>query len=335
MKVWFPVIKTSSGTDIFTIRLAESLEKYGIETLITWFPWYFEIFPFLLRLYPTPKVDLIHANSWNAFAFYRKYIPLVTTIHLAVLDPAYNGYKSTLQWIYHTLLIRFYEGLSFSRSSAITAVSHYTATVSQSIFRIPQIETIYNYLDMRRLRDNRSSENDDGLFHLLFVGNASRRKGVDLLRPIMEKLGPEYRLTIISNSDIDPVYIDSANITVVGPKYDDDLFTAYYECDAVLFPTRLEGFGFVALEAMACGKPVISSRNSSLPEVVEHGVTGILCETGNIGEYVSACEQLRNNPTMTDNMGNAAKKRAQELFSEEVSVPHYIDLYNRVLGSSQ
>ena len=334
MRVWFPIIRANSGSDIFTIHLAASLKKHGIDTIVTWFPWYFEFSPFLLGLVPTPEVDVIHANSWNGFAFRRKNIPLIVTEHLAVLDPAYHKYKSVPQTMYHNLLIRVYETMSFRLSSGITSVSHYTANITKSVFNIPEIEVIHNYLNLDEFTIVPKTNNSDATFNLLYVGNLSRRKGSDLLPAIMEKLGPKYRLTIVSKDTPDKSIFNCKNIQFVGPKYGAQLVSAYQKCDAVIFPTRLEGFGLVALEGMACGKPVITSKNSSLPEIIEHRVSGVLCQTDNIDEYVTACQFLRNDTELYMNISKAARKRALSLFSEDTIIPKYINLYHKVIGSS-
>ena len=89
MKIWLPAIQGRSGADVFTLRLCEALRREGCDAEISWFPNFYELFPFLLRgVPPPPGTAIIHANSWNAFAFKRKSIPLVVTEQLGVLDPA-------------------------------------------------------------------------------------------------------------------------------------------------------------------------------------------------------------------------------------------------------
>ncbi len=82
---------------------------------------------------------------------------------------------------------------------------------------------------------------------------------------------------------------------------------------------------------MACGKPVNAANSSSLPEVVEDGETGILCPRDDIGTFVSACRKLANNPETLKEYGQAARRRAEGLFSEDNIVPQYISLYEVLL----
>jgi glycosyltransferase involved in cell wall biosynthesis len=83
---------------------------------------------------------------------------------------------------------------------------------------------------------------------------------------------------------------------------------------------------------MACGKPVIASNSSAIPEVVEDGVTGILCPTGDIEAFATACRYMAAHPEVAQRYGNAGRQRALAIFSEEVIVPQYIALYERLAG---
>ena len=96
---------------------------------------------------------------------------------------------------------------------------------------------------------------------------------------------------------------------------------------ALLFPSRFEGFGLAPLEAMACGKPVITSDNSALPEVVKDRVTGILCPTDDVKAFAKACISLAENLEILRAYGKAARARVEELFAETKIVLKYIKLY--------
>ena len=128
MKIWLPAIAGESGADVFTQRLCKAITRNGLDAEISWFPKFYEFFPFLLRrVNPPSGTTIIHANSWNAFAFKRKSIPLVVTEQLGILDRTAQPHKSELQFIYHQAVIRRFVKASFHLASAATAVSDYTA----------------------------------------------------------------------------------------------------------------------------------------------------------------------------------------------------------------
>ncbi len=86
-------------------------------------------------------------------------------------------------------------------------------------------------------------------------------------------------------------------------------------CDAVLLPSRVEGFGYVLVEAMAAGIPCIATNTSSIPEIVEDGTTGILHAVGDAGALASAIVDLLSNPDRAHAMGEAGARVAREKFA--------------------
>jgi len=333
VKVWFPFTKGASGTDVFTRRQADALQRRGISTEMTCFPAHYEFAPFLLRSVPAPPdTQIIHVNSWNGFAFERAGIPLVVTEQLGVSDPAGRSYKSLMQNLYHETLIRRFAKASFSRATAITAVSHFTASGITRAFGTHSVSVIYNWVSTKAFSlaepTHRQTQRP---FRLLFMGNPSMRKGADLFAPIMRKLGPDFELRFTSGLRDLKITDTVPNMIPLGRLTEDNhLQEAYHQCDALLFPSRFEGLPHAPLEAMACGKPVIAANSSSLAEVVEDGVTGILCPTDDVGAFVAACRKLADNPKLVDRFGQAARRRAEEQFSEEVVIPQYIALYEKL-----
>jgi N-acetyl-alpha-D-glucosaminyl L-malate synthase BshA len=100
--------------------------------------------------------------------------------------------------------------------------------------------------------------------------------------------------------------------------------------DLFLLPSQTESFGLAALEAMACGVPVIASAVGGLPEVVEQGESGFLAPPGAIDAMVKEATAILTDPARHARMRAAAAARAQ-LFSAERIVPLYEALYEEVL----
>ncbi len=92
--------------------------------------------------------------------------------------------------------------------------------------------------------------------------------------------------------------------------------------DVFMLPSRAESFGLVALEAMACGVPVIGYHAGGLPEVVEDGVSGILCPEGSDICMGGITASLLEDTERLENMRIAARKRAEK-FAAKPIIDHY------------
>ena len=86
----------------------------------------------------------------------------------------------------------------------------------------------------------------------------------------------------------------------------------YSAADVCVVPSYYESFGLVALEAMACGTPVVAARVGGLASLVQHGRTGYLVSWHCPEPYVNALEALLANPDLREAMGRAAHQAAQE-----------------------
>jgi N-acetyl-alpha-D-glucosaminyl L-malate synthase BshA len=101
--------------------------------------------------------------------------------------------------------------------------------------------------------------------------------------------------------------------------------------DLFLLPSQTESFGLAALEAMACGSPVVASRAGGLPEVVDDGVNGILEPVGSVEAMGRRAVELLRDPGRHRALREAALAKARE-FSADRIVPMYEALYEEVLS---
>ncbi|MBK1649794.1 glycosyltransferase family 4 protein [Rhabdochromatium marinum] len=328
--VWFPTIRCGTGADVFTIRLAKALNDRGIRAGITWLPHRAEYAPWSVAIPQPPDwATVVHINSWLHRRFIPKGLPLVVTLHSSVHDPAYKPYKNWLRTLYHRFWVKPCEAYSIGRATAVTAVSQYTADQALAFFGRQDIAVLYNWIDTEVFCPD-SRHHPHHPFRLLFIGKPSIRKGADLLPRIMQILGPDFELRYtgepknIGISDLPDNMISIGNL-----ESEAAVVNAYREADALLFPTRLEGFGLVALEAQACGTPVIATNGSSLPEVVANGKTGILCPADSLEAFAQAARKLLE-PEDWMRFSKAARNRAIAIFEESVGVDAWIRFYGRL-----
>jgi N-acetyl-alpha-D-glucosaminyl L-malate synthase BshA len=103
--------------------------------------------------------------------------------------------------------------------------------------------------------------------------------------------------------------------------------------DLMIMPSQLESFGLAALEAMACKVPAIATRVGGVPELIEHGVTGLLYPVGKVEEMATGAIGLLRDRNRLEAMRDAARKDAQKRFCATLVVPKYVKYYESVLGN--
>ena len=94
----------------------------------------------------------------------------------------------------------------------------------------------------------------------------------------------------------------------------------------LVVPSRLESGPLVALEAMACGAPVIAFDVSSLPEVVDHGETGMLVPIDDVEAFCRAIRGLASDPARLENMRRKCRETVVARFSHRATVSRYLEL---------
>jgi len=93
-----------------------------------------------------------------------------------------------------------------------------------------------------------------------------------------------------------------------------ELSACYAVAEIFALPSRGEGFGFVYLEAMARGKPVIGGAHGGAPEVIQDGVTGYLVQHGDTVQLATSIDALLSNPELARVMGARGKERVEKEF---------------------
>ncbi|MCW9097213.1 MAG: glycosyltransferase, partial [Ignavibacteriaceae bacterium] len=113
----------------------------------------------------------------------------------------------------------------------------------------------------------------------------------------------------------------------------DGLVEILSSSDLFLIPSQSESFGLAALEAMACGLPVISSSVGGLPELVKHNETGFIAEIGDIDRMAKYALELLTNEKKYKLFSENSRQRAVNKFDKSKVVPLYEEYYEHILRS--
>jgi glycosyltransferase involved in cell wall biosynthesis len=103
----------------------------------------------------------------------------------------------------------------------------------------------------------------------------------------------------------------------------------YQQATVCAMPSLQEAFGLMWLEAMACGKPTIASKTGAGPELIEDGVSGLLCNPYDRADIARKLIYLLENGDVRERLGKSARERVVQRFSPSVIVEKNLDLYAR------
>lgn len=152
--------------------------------------------------------------------------------------------------------------------------------------------------------------------HVLYVGRLAPEKGVDDLVAAADGLP----LVVVGDG---PVPVPRKTGFVPHAEVG-----GYYRRAAVVcVPSRREGYGMAALEAMAHGRPVVASAVGGLTDLVADGETGLLVPPGDRGALRAALERLLADPEERARMGAEGRRRARERFSPDAAAEGLLDAY--------
>lgn len=144
---------------------------------------------------------------------------------------------------------------------------------------------------------NRLSDNHPEDCILLYVGRLAVEKRIHDLRAVMDRLPHRYRLAIVGKGPheetLRALFADCCErVAFLGPLYDEDLCAAYASADIFVLPSDSETLGFVVMEAMASGVPVVAADAGGIPDMVQDRETGFLVPVGDVDGYVRAIEDI-------------------------------------------
>jgi len=133
---------------------------------------------------------------------------------------------------------------------------------------------------------------------ILFVGGDLDNNGIPT-GPLKEVVAEAQRLGV------------AERFRFVGSQPQERLPLYYGAADVVVVPSRYESFGLVAVEAMACGRPIVASRAGGLTFTIEDGTTGYLAAVGDAGQFAAHIARIVTNPALRDRLGANAHESAQ------------------------
>jgi glycosyltransferase involved in cell wall biosynthesis len=278
------------------------------------------------------RPDLVHINSYGRTIFFHLTTvdvypaPMLVTLHQALPDEAIGR---------ETLLGKLLYTADWVTACSAAVLCH----AGRLAPILPRSSLIRNALERPKIGP-RSLPFDPP--SVLFLGRLVAEKGLDwalCALPAVFRRFPHARFLVagegpeLQKLKLKAVQLGLAHwVEFVGGVSPQSVPHLLNDATLVVMPSRIEGFGLVALEAAMMGRPVVAARVGGLPEVVLDRQTGFLVEPCDTDAFAQAISRLLGDHEMARQFGDAAWRRAQQMFDWDEYVDSYDALY-RQLGT--
>lgn len=300
-------------------------------------------FAMAVRALASRPPHVIHSHYWlsglAALAAYPQ-VPLVHTMHTTAA--AKNARLGEGERPEPDVRLRGEQAL-VNRAAALVVNTEYEADQMRDFYgaRQSQLVTIAPGVDLSIFSPREGvrplHEGQDDAAHLVFAGRPQRLKGPHLLVEALALLpeGLDVSLDIIGTSGTDYEQLLETRAEELGladrvrllPSLPaPDLAQAFRQADIIACPSSSETFGLVALEASACGTPVLASKVDGLREAVAADRTGLLVDQRTPAAWADAIEQLVRDPHLRHALGTAGAERSRR-FTWQATAQNFLQLY--------
>ncbi len=288
----------------------------------------------------SPDIVHVHSHPQYPFVCSRPLWPTVTTVHgLVFKETQYEHERMDSIRRCPRLLL---ESIIFRRLRNVIAVSSYVSAIVQEKTRA-NIRIVENPVSTEFFRVQRQEVPG----RILFVGTISRRKNLlDLLQGVAvlrrQIANTELRVvgafTESSYAEEIRAFVAEHHlengVTFLGHISEQELLREYAACQIVASVSHEESAGMIFQQAMAAGKPVVSTRTSGIPDIVSDGHSGLLVDPGNSQALAEALRLLLRSSELRYQMGAWGKKEAERRFRPEVVARQTYDIYLSLLSSN-
>jgi len=284
------------------------------------------------QIMATGAFDIVHLHE-----------PLVPALPLAVLRASratnigtFHAFRrSTFAYFYGKPILRYFFGKLDGRITVSECARNFVAEHFPADYRV-----IPNGIDFERFSRPRPRlvRFDDGRLNVLFVGRLEKRKGLGhLLRAwgrVHEEV-PDARLLVVGGGGGLKHYRAfvgaRTDIVFAGEVTDDELLDYYHSADVFCAPsTGGESFGMILLEAMAAGKPILTTDIPGYSEVVTHEVEGLLVRPKDADSLAAGLIRLLRSPELRARLG-AEGQRAAEIYAWPRIAQQVLEYYEETI----
>lgn len=289
------------------------------------------------------QVRLVHVHSASDASFFRKaaFMAIALAARRPVIFHLHGGGFFDFYRERCGPLRRLAVRLVLNRVARIVTLSKEGASRIAAITDNPRVSVIPNMVDMHAFRS--VARRDPEQPALLFLGRLDATKGVyELLEAAaqLHRRFPGLRLVMAGAGDAQDLARRAAALGIAdvvefpGWVEGEQKLALLARASVFVLPSHVENMPVSVLEAMAAGLPAIATTVGAVPELVEHGATGLLVPPRDAGALALAIEAILSDRERRERMAAAARARAERRYSVEQLMPRLEAMY-RALGAEQ
>jgi glycosyltransferase involved in cell wall biosynthesis len=288
------------------------------------------------------RPDLVHIHHASGRSFYRKllFLAMCKALRLRTVVHSHSGTFPEFRdssWL-NALLVRWF----LDGADACIALSGSWRDVLAGFARHPRVHVVHNAVDLSAFapaRAGRAARGEGGDRVVLTMGRLSAPKGTyDLLEaiPLITEAVPQARFVLAGDGAVEDVRrrVDRMGLAGIvrtpGWVSGEARLRQISDCDVFALPSRYEGMPMAILEAMAMGKPIVSTRVGAIPEVVQDGVNGYLVAPGDVRALADRVALLLRDAAQCEELGRRARQRVEESFSTAAVMDALLAVYESV-----
>lgn len=342
------------GNKVSVLSYNDVKEQIGKQyTLISYMEKFRMIFANLIKnISATNKIDIIVCNDVISLLAAKQSqinIPCLLTVH-GYLTDEYIASKSILKGSLEEKYLRATEEIAYKISDNIITVDKrikkYIEKVVDNIFTYKRGNIINNFVDIHKFSINNNICKSENIVKILCPRRLTLKNGVIYAAKainIIHSEGYKVRLIIAGNGEEKTSiekYINESHLNkfteLFGAIDNSKMPDIINKNDIILIPSVNisnveEATSIAAIEAMACGKPVIASDIGGLKEIITDGYNGFLVPEKDPKAIAEKIKYIISNPEIAKKIGENARRTVEEKFSTEVAIKKYIKIYNETI----
>lgn len=323
--------------------------KYERRPLVNWILIRQKLKAVIRDYHQENPLDVLEVPDWcGLLAFVNTSIPRVVKIHGS------DTYFCDLERRKLKLKNRLMEWVNIQRAQGVIAVSRFALEHSATLIeplRKKKSVVFGNSVDLSLFKFTPQSESSCVEPRILYFGTIIRKKGVFELAKIFNlllKKIPAAKLILMGRDSGDVKTGSKSTFEMMqkclseeakcrteylGERAYEEALEDIRGATLCVFPSFAETFGNVNIEAMACGKVVLTSNIGWADDIIEDGVSGYLIHPKNHKEYVKRITHLIQNPSEMARVGIAAHRRVVDNFSHDRIAEKHIEFYRSILDT--